>query len=247
MIEKLLNPLFKQLGYKIVKDDYQEKYAEFLDIYEACKPYTMTSSDRMFSLYKAVEYIIKNGIEGDFVECGVWKGGSSMLIAKTLLKFGVSNRHIWMYDTYEGMSEPTDKDKDPAGTSAEELLKKSSKQDAASIWCYSGIDEVKGHLQSTGYPIELIHFVKGKVEDSIPVVMPENPIALLRLDTDWYESTKHEMDHLYPHLVQKGILIIDDYGHWQGARKAIDEYLSEHKIAMLLNTIDYTGRIAVKA
>jgi hypothetical protein len=152
-----------------------------------------------------------------------------------------------MYDTYEGMSEPTDKDKDPAGTSAEELLKKSSKQDAASIWCYSGIDEVKGHLQSTGYPIELIHFVKGKVEDSIPVVMPENPIALLRLDTDWYESTKHEMDHLYPHLVQKGILIIDDYGHWQGARKAIDEYLSEHKIAMLLNTIDYTGRIAVKA
>jgi O-methyltransferase len=247
MIEKLLNPLFKQLGYKIVKDDYQEKYAEFLDIYEACKPYTMTSTDRMFSLYKAVEYIIKNGIEGDFVECGVWKGGSSMLIAKTLLKFGVSNRHIWMYDTYEGMSEPTDKDKDPAGTSAEELLKKSSKQDAASIWCYSGIDEVKGHLQSTGYPIELIHFVKGKVEDSIPVVMPENPIALLRLDTDWYESTKHEMDHLYPHLVQKGILIIDDYGHWQGARKAIDEYLSEHKIAMLLNTIDYTGRIAVKA
>jgi hypothetical protein len=247
MIEKLLNPLFKQLGYKIVKDDYQEKYAEFLDIYEACKPYTMTSTDRMFSLYKAVEYIIKNGIEGDFVECGVWKGGSSMLIAKTLLKFGVSNRHIWMYDTYEGMSEPTDKDKDPAGTSAEELLKKSSKQDAASIWCYSGIDEVKGHLQSTGYPIELIHFIKGKVEDSIPVVMPENPIALLRLDTDWYESTKHEMDHLYPHLVQKGILIIDDYGHWQGARKAIDEYLSEHKIAMLLNTIDYTGRIAVKA
>jgi len=247
MIEKLLNPLFKQLGYKIVKDDYQEKYAEFLDIYEACKPYTMTSTDRMFSLYKAVEYIIKNGIEGDFVECGVWKGGSSMLIAKTLLKFGVSNRHIWMYDTYEGMSEPTDKDKDPAGTSAEELLKKSSKQDAASIWCYSGIDEVKGHLQSTGYPIELIHFVKGKVEDSIPVVMPENPIALLRLDTDWYESTKHEMDHLYPHLVQKGILIIDDYGDWQGARKAIDEYLSEHKIAMLLNRIDHTGRIAVKA
>ena len=145
------------------------------------------------------------------------------------------------------MSEPTDKDKDPAGTSAEELLKKSSKQDAASIWCYSGIDEVKSHLQSTGYPIEMIHFVKGKVEDSIPGIMPENPIALLRLDTDWYESTKHEMDHLYPHLVQKGILIIDDYGHWQGARKAIDEYLSEHKIAMLLNTIDYTGRIAVKA
>ena len=247
MIVKLLNSLFKPIGFKIVKEDYQEKYPEFLDIYEDCKPFTMTSVDRMYALYKAVEYIIKNEIEGDFIECGVWKGGSSMLIAKTLLKFGVSNRHIWMYDTYEGMSEPTDKDKDPAGTSAEELLKKASKQDAASIWCYSDIDEVKSHLQSTGYPIELIHFVKGKVEDSIPGVMPENPIALLRLDTDWYESTKHEMDHLYPHLVQKGILIIDDYGDWQGARKAIDEYLSEHKIAMLLNTIDYTGRIAVKA
>ncbi|HMN32685.1 MAG: class I SAM-dependent methyltransferase [Chitinophagaceae bacterium] len=246
MIIKSLNKILSSYGYKIVKDDFKEKYAEFLDIYTICKPYTMTSPERMFALYKAVEYVVKNNIPGDFVECGVWKGGSSMMIALTLLKFGVNNRSIWMYDTYEGMSAPTENDADKSGTSAEELLSKSSKQDQASVWCYSGLDEVKANLKSTNYPLDLIHFVKGKVEDTIPQKVSENEIALLRLDTDWYESTKHEMEYLYPKLIHKGVLIIDDYGHWVGAKKAIDEYITQHNIAILLHEIDYTGRIAIK-
>ena len=72
--------------------------------------------------------------------------------------------------------------------------------------------------------------------------MPER-IALLRIDTDWYESTRHELVHLYPRLSPGGVLIIDDYGHWQGARKAVDEYF---QAGLFLNHIDYTGRLAIK-
>ncbi|HMT35418.1 MAG TPA: TylF/MycF/NovP-related O-methyltransferase, partial [Chitinophagaceae bacterium] len=115
MIIKSLNILFNKLGYKLLKDNEKEEYAEFYDLYLQCKPYTMTSIERMYALYKGVEYVVKNNIPGDFVECGVWKGGSSMLIALTLMKFGVNDRKIWMYDTFEGMSEPGEEDKDPIG------------------------------------------------------------------------------------------------------------------------------------
>lgn len=87
--------------------------------------------------------------------------------------------------------------------------------------------------------------LKGKVEDTIPNVLPDT-ISLLRLDTDWYESTKHELTYLYPKLTKKGILLIDDYGYWQGSKKAVDEYIEEEKLSIFLNRIDLSGRLAVK-
>lgn len=246
MIFSLLKSAFARLGYTLEKDARSGYFSEMADLYAFCSPYTMTSHERMFALYKSVEYIVQHNIPGDFVECGVWKGGSSMLMAKTLLHFGIKDRVLWLYDTFEGMSEPTEQDKDLTGKSADDLLKSASKADARSVWCYSTLDEVKANLISTGYPAENIRFIQGKVEDSIPANMPQGDIALLRLDTDWYESTKHELIHLYPHLVQQGVLIIDDYGHWVGAKKAVDEYLQENHIPLLLNMIDYSGRIAVK-
>jgi hypothetical protein len=246
MVIKSLNQLFGKFGYKIVKDDFREQYAEFIDIYDFCKPYTMTSVERMYALYKGVEYVVKNNIPGDFVECGVWKGGSSMLIAKTLQKFGVSDRKIWMYDTYEGMSEPSEEDKDVGGAAAAILLESASKEDQESVWCYSSLEEVKLNLQKTEYSESLMFFIKGKVEDTLPNQIPSDNIALLRLDTDWYESTKHEMQYLFPKLVKNGVLIIDDYGHWIGARKAIDEYFAVHHLNPLLIPIDYSGRISLK-
>ncbi|HAD35267.1 MAG TPA: macrocin O-methyltransferase [Chitinophagaceae bacterium] len=246
MVIKSLNKLFGKFGYKIVKDDFREQYAEFIDIYDFCKPYTMTSVERMYALYKGVEYVVKNNIPGDFVECGVWKGGSSMLIAKTLQKFGVNDRKIWMYDTYEGMSEPGEEDKDVGGAAATILLESASKEDQESVWCYSSLDEVKLNLQKTEYSESFMFFIKGKVEDTLPNEIPSENIALLRLDTDWYESTKHEMRYLFPKLVKNGVLIIDDYGHWVGARKAIDEYFAAHHLSPLLIPIDYSGRISLK-
>ena len=100
-------------------------------------------------------------------------------------------------------------------------------------------------MYSTGYDKSKIHLVKGKVEETIPKTLPER-IALLRLDTDWYASTKHEMLHLFPRLVPGGVLILDDYGSWLGARKAVDEYIAENKVKIFLCRVDNSGRVAVK-
>ncbi len=219
---------------------------DFPELFRLCRPFTMTSVERLYSLYRAMHYVIKNKIPGDFIECGVWKGGSSLMMAKMLTMHGITDRKVILYDTYEGMSEPTENDKDYSGVDAEKLLEQSSIEVQDSVWCYSSFDEVKSNLTLSGLPEENIIMIKGKVEDTIPSQVPTEKIALLRLDTDWYESTKHELEHLYPMLVKDGLLIIDDYGHWQGCRKAVDEYMSKNDLPILLCRIDNTGRIAVK-
>lgn len=168
-----------------------------------------------------------------------------MAVAETLLKSDDTGRDLYLFDTFEGMTTPTDKDVDIAGVSAVSQLEQSDKTKDDSVWCCAALEMVKSAVNSVGYPGEKIHFVKGMVEMTIPLGAPEK-IALLRLDTDWYESTRHEMEHLFPRLSKGGVLIIDDYGHWQGARKAVDEYLEKNNVKILLNRIDYTGRIAVK-
>ncbi|HNF30136.1 MAG TPA: TylF/MycF/NovP-related O-methyltransferase [Chitinophagaceae bacterium] len=222
------------------------EFKEFEEIYNLCKPYTMTGIERMFALYKATEYIVKNNIEGDFVECGVWRGGSSMVILKTLQKFNVTNRKIWLFDTYEGMSEPTEDDKDFTDLSADKQLQKSKKDADSFIWAYATLEDVKKNIELTKYPLENVHFIKGKVEDTIPEKNYFNHCSLLRLDTDWYESTKIELEYFYPLLQKNGVMIIDDYGHWQGCKKAVDEYFATQNFCPLLQRIDYTGRIMTK-
>ena len=222
------------------------KETDFLEIFQFCKEHTMTSVERMYALYNGVNYVLANNIQGDFVECGVWKGGSAMLIAKLLAQYNIKDRKIILYDTFEGMSEPTEFDKDYSGKNAKSLLQESSIEDQASVWCYSSFDEVKNNMLSTGLDSSQIVMIKGKVEDTIPNEVPTNKIALLRLDTDWYESTAHELLHLYPLLNVPGVLIIDDYGHWEGCRRAVDEYFAKNNIRLLLNRIDETGRFGIK-
>lgn len=213
-------------------------------IFEKVKPFTLTSAERVFGLIEAVKYIHQFKIEGSIVECGVWKGGSMLAIADTLVAVNDTGRSLYLYDTFEGMSSPTEDDIDVDNRDAADLLKK-EKKDTSVIWAYSTIDEVKQTIGKSSYDQNQFHYIKGKVEDTIPQQSPEK-IALLRLDTDWYESTRHELTHLFPLLVKGGILIIDDYGFWKGARKAVDEYFSENNIQILLGRMDDTGRIAVK-
>jgi hypothetical protein len=220
-----------------------ESDAQFVSIYARTKPFTMTTMSRMYALYKATEYVTKGHITGDIVECGVWRGGSSMLVALALQVYGVRDRNLYLYDTFDGMSQPTEHDIDLFGQTARDQLDTSSKD--ANVWARASLDDVQANLSATAYPSEHIRFVEGKVETTIPLIAPER-IAILRLDTDWYESTAHELHHLYPRLVPGGVLIIDDYGHWQGARKAVDEYFAQMDGVILLNRIDYTGRIGVK-
>ncbi len=217
---------------------------EFREMYAKAKPYTLTSIERMFSAYNAVEYVVNANVPGDIVECGVWRGGSSMMMALHLVHLKNTERNMYLYDTFEGMSVPIEGEKSLFGEDAMQTWKDSQTEDV-NEWCYAPIEDVQTNLESTGYPKEKLHYVKGKVEDTIPGTLPK-AISILRLDTDWYESTYHELIHLFPLLSKNGVLIIDDYGHWEGARGAVDKYIKENNITILLNRIDYTGRIGIK-
>jgi len=207
------------------------------------EPFTMTSLDRRASLLGAIDHVVRHRIAGDIVECGVWRGGSMMLAALALMARGDTSRHLWLYDTFEGMSEPGAEDRSASGESAAAQLARTPRGEG--VWCEAGLADVRANLESTGYPGERIHFVEGKVEDTIPATLPKQ-VALLRLDTDWYESTRHELHHLYPLLSRHGILVIDDYGHWVGARQAVDEYFAAQGRPTFLHRVDYTARLVVK-
>lgn len=252
-MKKMIQRFLGRYGYHIIKFDknnppwdYPSDFnTELRSILAEVKPYTMTLPERVFANHEAVKYITEHGIEGAITECGVWRGGSTMAMLYTLLNRQVTNRDIYLYDTFEGMSEPGEADRAYSGDAASTLLEKSDRNDPRSVWCYADLEDVQRNILSTGYPADRIQFVKGKVEDTIPSTIPEK-IALLRLDTDWYESTLHELEHLYPRLQSGGVLLIDDYGHWQGAKKAVDEYIRDHKLRLLLCRTDYSGRMAVK-
>ena len=161
------------------------------------------------------------------------------------MHLGCETVDFFLFDTYEGMSSPGELDiHRSTGISAESLLAENTRDSI--FWAYAPIDEVRLNIENTGYPRERIHLVKGLVEETIPGSSPEK-ISILRLDTDWYQSTKHELTHLFPRLSRNGILIIDDYGDWAGARKAVDEYFAEQGMRPFLSRIDGTGRIYVKA
>jgi len=216
-----------------------------IQICDLVVPFTLTSPERVNALIEAVRYIVANRIEGALVECGVWKGGSTMAIALTLKELGDETRELYLYDTFSGMSVPTDVDISIYGSVAQDKFSQIRNSEDSSDWCLCPLKEVRENVFSTSYPKKKFHFVKGKVENTIPETIPEK-IALLRLDTDWYESTKHELTYLFPILKPGGVIIIDDYGHWAGARKAVDEYIQENSLCILLNRIDYTGRVAIK-
>ncbi|MBS1735998.1 MAG: class I SAM-dependent methyltransferase [Bacteroidetes bacterium] len=210
------------------------------------KEYTMTSDERLVALSRAIEYIIKNNLEGDIVECGVWRGGSMMLAAKRLIALKNISKKIFLFDTFDGMPPPEAHDTSAINNiAASTLLENSDKDEGNNVWCYSALDEVKKNISTTGYPGEQVFYFKGKVEDTLPE-KSINKISLLRLDTDWYESTKHELEHLFDRVAEGGIIIIDDYGHWTGAKKAVDEFIEKRKLKIFLNRIDYTGRLIVK-
>ena len=226
----------------IVRSDFD---AEAKATIEAVREFTATSPERIFAGCEAVRYAVRCNVPGSIVECGVWRGGMVMAMLRTLLACGDTQRDVYLYDTFAGMSPPSARDRTFKNESAEKLLSRSDRADPSSIWCAASLDDVRTNVASVGYDARKIHYVVGKVEETLPQTLPD-AIAILRLDTDWYASTKHELDHLFPRLASGGILIIDDYGHWKGAREAVDSYIVEHRLRIFLSRTDYTGRIAVK-
>lgn len=242
---ELIQYLANLIGFTVVRKipiDFTEEEKNMVGM---VKTITNHFNDpvRLKSTMDAVNYIIRNNIQGDFVECGVWKGGSVIVMLKTLMQLDVWNKDVYLYDTFDGLPLPTKEDVDNFGRKAISIYKKRLKNNT-STWINCSLDEVKTNIESVGYPSKFIHYIKGKVEDTLPKHAP-NKISLLRLDTDWYSSTKHNLEILYPKLSKNGILILDDYGAWLGARKAIDNYFNNnHKI--FLNRVDNTLRLVIK-
>ncbi len=218
--------------------------AGFWPIWTKCKPFTMTSVERGFALYKAVECVVRAGIPGDFVECGVWRGGSCMLMAGTLLSMNDTSRRIYLYDTFSGMTEPGD-DEVLTGTNVPARSFWDRNHGGNKKWLCVSAGEVTANLAGTGYPLRQFELVVGDVRNTLPNDH-HRAIAILRLDTDFYDSTKHELIHLYPLVSRSGVVLIDDYGCWSGARRAADEYIASLECPVLMTRIDGTGRVLVK-
>ena len=244
-----LDPLIAQLGYRRELNEWTKPFdipTADIDFLRKFDGYTMTSLERRYHLLESIRYVVRHQLNGAIVECGVWRGGSVMLIANALMELGDFSRRLVLYDTFEGMPPPTSADQDWQRQAASKRLEaEAAVKEASAVWAISGIDEVTRNMASTGYPMANVDFVKGPVEKTIPSCLPGR-IALLRLDTDWYESTAHELRHLYPLLAPGGVVIIDDYGYWKGARRAVDEFLAATPDRILLHRIDNTGRAFVK-
>ena len=216
------------------------------DIITRVRPFTMTSAERVWALTQAVDHIENAAVPGALVECGVWRGGSIMAMALRLEQRGERGRDFWLYDTFEGMTAPTDFDVEAnSGASARDMMASTPVGDGDNVWAYATDQDVKSNLEATGYPMERFHLVKGDVARTLLSELPDQ-IALLRLDTDWYESTRAGLEHLYPKLAVGGVCILDDYGHWQGARKAVDEYFAGLGMRPFMHPIDYSGRVFLK-
>lgn len=250
MVKKILSVL----GYEVTnsKRNFSHPIAEldreemgFIDFVES-EAMTMVSRFRLIATAMAVKYALESGLEGDFVECGVYRGGNAIL-ARKLLDYHGDNRLVWLFDTFSGMTQPTSADRKlRSGKMATEKWQDSRVLGGGgSSWCLASLEEVKGNIEKAGLELKGFRFVVGDVLQTLsPAPQDLGAISVLRLDTDWYESTKTELQILYPLLVRGGVLLIDDYGAWEGAKKAVDEYFLGNRPFM--SAVDHTGRSLVK-
>ncbi len=205
--------------------------SEFSSLYRRIRTRSMCSNARLRGLYRGVGEVVRNGVPGDFVECGSALGGSAALIGLTLRQLG-ENRDLWLFDTFEGLPAPTLDDPD---------------FEIANLFtgsCLGTLDEVQNLFEQLQIR-EHAHFIKGLFQETLPTAAVSQ-IALLHIDGDWYESVKACLDNLYDKVAPGGIIQFDDYGYWKGARKAVDEFFGDRGVEAPLKRLDYSGRFLVK-
>jgi hypothetical protein len=206
---------------------------------------TLVSYERLWATLLACKYVVDRGIDGDFVECGVWRGGNAIVAARYFELNGI-DKNVWCFDTFEGMTRPTAADVTHTGRPAIEEFVRSDKG-THNDWGYVPLEAVRENFAKRGL-LSKVRFVKGDVLDTLSQEKEDLPseISILRLDTDWYESTQKELDVLYPLLLPGGVILLDDYGVWSGSRNATDEYFQKHQNRPLLQRTDFDGRAGVK-
>lgn len=231
-----------------MRKDWTSADAAFAEAWAQARPFTMTSPERGYALWRAVEHVARNRIGGALVECGAWRGGSAILMALAADRFGLSDRPLIVFDTFDGMTEAGDRDEDVHGRNAGALLEaEKDRRDEAAIWAVASLEAVRGNFRTAGVAPDRARFIEGDVRETLKSAKT-GPIALLRLDTDFYDSTCAELQTLYPRLSRGGVLLVDDYGHWKGARDAVEAYFAANPAYPhpLLTMVDYTGAIGVK-
>ena len=207
------------------------------ELINKCVPYTMTNPKRLGVIYDCVELISIMELDGAFVEAGVYKGGSSMMIAYTA-KAKELNNPLYMLDTYEGMPKPEKIDVKVEKQNDYTYKWEQAKRDGYVDWCYASYEEVEKNMDKVDY--EDVTMIKGMVEQTIPDKRI-NKISLLRIDTDFYSSTKHLLENLYDKVENGGFIIFDDYYCWEGAKKAVDEFFEERNLNIgELDQIDHS-------
>ena len=204
---------------------------------EIVKPYTITPIERIHCLYDSLEHIRSNEVDGDYVECGVFKGGNILGMMEYLDSHNITDKRVWLYDTFSGMTEPEPVDEDFHQNLASEIF--------SSVACIESLNQVKENLSRSSFPSEKVHYVIGDVCETLSDKknLPKS-ISLLRLDTDWYASTKMELDVLWERLAKNGVLIIDDYGHWKGCKKAVEEFFEGSMNKFI--EVDYSSIYLIK-
>jgi len=236
-----LKKIARNIGYEVsVRRTDKVKYLSCVDEYfrrlhDKYRETTIVSVEGLHQTYNAVRYISENNIPGSIVECGVFKGGCMAMMAEASTKFSKVPRDFYLFESFAGMTEPGPEDfrpKDP--TTRDHVLDtfKRQQRDDHNEWVYSPLSEVKATLGRTAIPEDRFACVVGPVEDTLPYD-GIGEIALLRLDTNWYSSTRHELQHLYDLVVEDGVIIVDDYKNWAGSRRAVEEFLEERKLSPL--------------
>jgi O-methyltransferase len=236
---KILNYEIRKVNKK--KNDIIEVNKYEKKLINKCLQYSMTNFERMWSLIQSFHHVRQESLVGDFVECGVWKGGNIILLKKLIEKFNFK-KSIYGFDTFEGMVEPSFYDVNYNNKSAKKMFDEHKKKEIGFAMC--SLDDVKRNIKKNTKP-DNIFLIKGKVENTLKnkKKLPKK-ISILRLDTDFYESTKIELEILFPRLVKGGVLIVDDYGFWKGAKKAVDEYFCDYR--QFMHYVDHSCRLLIK-
>jgi O-methyltransferase len=192
----------------------------------------------------AAKHAALANIPGDFVECGVWRGGLS-LAAKLLFEEYCPQKKVWLFDTFAGMTRPSEFDRPAFDRFDAAEAFSEQRRDGFNAWCYASLDDVRENFERAGADLSGVRFVKGDVAATLHDErnLPET-ISVLSMDTDFYESTKVQLDVLYPRLSRGGPLLIDDFGYWEGVRKAVEEYFGDQM--PLLYYTDLSGRMTIK-